>query len=454
MARFLLYTALGAVVEAVAVERMVAAPTDVSLPTAVFNFAQITAPPNLHELAKRQEAQTVLVGPDNTCGYVSGLLASAYTCNDVKAQCAFLTYANIGAVACCNSATCGFRLDCVDYARLSTSSCGASCQNDMNTVKCSRSATPYCGTATFFNGIKDYYCMTSRYSTAKQMLTTWIGEDDGRSFSQLVLTVTTSAGRSATQDVGLGEGSITVTASAAPGGNNNNNNGNNSDNNNRGGSSTPIGAIVGGVVGGVAILVAVALGLFFLIRHNKKKKQRQNAAAAAAAGGYPQMMQQPGGPNNGPNAPPAAGAAAGAHQSVYNPAYAQQQYPSPTQSPPPQQQQGGFNPQQAPPYYAAAGAGAGDLKPQAYSNVQPPSPATSPGIDNRQSLQPSSPTMTDVSSIHPNHTGSTMGGGYQQYGNNNGNGPNVPSTVHEAGGDAVGAYGPHSNHRGQFHEMQ
>jgi hypothetical protein len=135
MARFLLYTALGAVVEAVAVERMVAAPTDVSLPTAVFNFAQITAPPSLHELAKRQEAQTVLVGPDNTCGYVSGLLASAYTCNDVKAQCAFLTYANIGAVACCNSATCGFRLDCVDYARLSTSSCGASCQNDMNTVK-------------------------------------------------------------------------------------------------------------------------------------------------------------------------------------------------------------------------------------------------------------------------------------------------------------------------------
>lgn len=74
MARFLLYTALGAVVEAVAVERMVAAPTDVSLPTAVFNFAQITAPPSLHELAKRQEAQTVLVGPDNTCGYVSGLL--------------------------------------------------------------------------------------------------------------------------------------------------------------------------------------------------------------------------------------------------------------------------------------------------------------------------------------------------------------------------------------------
>ncbi|KAK8093834.1 hypothetical protein PG997_000519 [Apiospora hydei] len=442
MARLLLYIALGAVVEAIAVERMVAAPTDVSLPSVTFDFAQITAPPSLHELVKRQEAQTVLVGPDNTCGYVSGYLASAYTCNNVQAQCAFLTYSNIGAVACCNSATCGFRLGCVDYAKLATSSCGISCQNDPYTVKCSKSATPYCGTATFFNGIEDYYCMTSRYSTAKQMLTTWIGEDDGRTFSPLVLTVTTSADPSVSHEDGLfggGDSPTTVTATPSPGG-----------------SSTPVGAIVGGVVGGVAILVIVALALFFIIRHNNKKKQRN--AAAAANGGYPPQMvqQQPGGPNNGPGgAPPAAGGAMAGHQSVYNPAYdqqqqppPQQQYPSPTQSPPPQHQQ-------APPYaYAAPG---GDMKPQAYANVMtPPSPTTSPGIEhnNRQSMQPSSPTMTDVSSIHPHHTGgSTMGGAYQ-YAGNNGSGPNVPTTVHEAGGDAVGNYGPHSNHRGQFHEMQ
>ncbi|KAK8039736.1 hypothetical protein PG993_008147 [Apiospora rasikravindrae] len=417
MARLLLYTVLGAVVEAVAVERMVAAPTDASLPSVTFDFAQITAPPSLHELVKRQEAQTVLVGPDNTCGYVSGYLASAYTCNNVQAQCAFLTYSNIGAVACCNSATCGFRLDCVDYAKLATSSCGVSCQNDPYTVKCSKSATPYCGTATFFNGIEDYYCMTSRYSTAKQMLTT--------------------ADPSASREDGLfggGDSPTTVTATSSPGNNKNNNT-----DNNKGGSSTPIGAIVGGVVGGVAILAIVALALFFIIRHNNRKKQRQNAAAAAAAnGGYPPQMvqQQPGGPNNGP------GGAMTGHQSVYNLAYAQQQQQQPQQP-------------HAPYTYAAAG---GDTKPQAYANVMtPPSPATSPGIEhNRQSMQPASPTMTDVSSIHPHHTGSTMGGaggGAYQYGNN-GSGPNVPTTVHEAGGDAVGNYGPHSNHRGQFHEMQ
>ncbi|KAK8086295.1 hypothetical protein PG994_001269 [Apiospora phragmitis] len=456
MARLLLYTVLGAVVAAIAVERIVAAPTGVSLPSPTFDFAQITAPPSLHELVKRQEAQTVLVGPDNTCGYVSGYLASAYTCNNVKAQCAFLTYSNLGAVACCNSATCGFVLDCVHYAQLATSSCGVSCQNDIHTLKCSRSATPYCGTATFFNGIKDYYCMTSRYSTAKQMLTTWIGEDDRRSFSPLVLTVTTSADLSVTQDGGLlggGDAPATVTATSSTGSGSNNKDGN-TDNNNKGGSSTPVGAIVGGVVGGVAVLIIVALALFFIIRHNNKKKQQRNAAAATN-GGYPQMMQQPGGgPNNGPGgAPPAAGAVAG-HQSVYNPAYQQQQqqqqqYPSTTQSPPPQHQQ-------APPY---AYAGAGDMKPQAYATnaMAPPSPATSPGLND----QPSSPTMTDVSSIQPHHTGSTMGmgggGAGYQYGsnsNNNGSGPNVPMTVHEAGGDAVGNYGPHSNHHGQFHEMQ
>ena len=74
MARLLLYTVLGAVVEAIAVERMVAAPTDISLPSATFSFAQITAPPSLELLAKRQEAMTVLEAPDNTCGFVGGQL--------------------------------------------------------------------------------------------------------------------------------------------------------------------------------------------------------------------------------------------------------------------------------------------------------------------------------------------------------------------------------------------
>lgn len=79
MARLLIYTVLGAVVEAIAVERMVAAPTDTSLPSATFDFAQITAPPRLELWAKREEAMTVFEAPDNTCGYVGGQSGMFYT---------------------------------------------------------------------------------------------------------------------------------------------------------------------------------------------------------------------------------------------------------------------------------------------------------------------------------------------------------------------------------------
>ncbi|KAK7978338.1 hypothetical protein PG996_004382 [Apiospora saccharicola] len=441
MARLLIFTILGAVVEAIAVERMVAAPTDISLPSAIFSFAQITAPPSLELLAKRQEAMTVLEAPDNTCGYVGGQLDSAYSCVDTDVKCAIVTYSNlVGAVGCCKGDECAVRATCVDYAELS-SSCRVSCQTTPYNLYCTSSAS-YCGTISYPNGIRDYFCQFTSNTTVGKAYTTYFGEMDDRSYTPRVLEIGSSANPL---------GPITTTVSPMPPGHDNPTPNNN--NSSKGGSSTPIGAIVGGVVGGVAVLVIVALALFFIIRHNNKKKQQQHIAAAT--GGYPQMTQQPGGPNNVPNASPTA---AGAHQSAYNPTYGQpQQYPSPTQSPPPQQ--AFMNPQQqqqAPPYtYAAAGAG-GDMKPQAYAHVQPPSPAASPGIDqhNRQSYnQPASPTMTDVSSIQPHHTGNSMGGGFYPYGNN-GSGPNVPTTVHEAGGDAVGTHGPHSNHHGQFHEMQ
>ncbi|KAK8134731.1 hypothetical protein PG984_006743 [Apiospora sp. TS-2023a] len=439
MARLLIYTVLGAVVEAIAVERMVAAPTDISLPSATFSFAQITAPPSLELLAKRQEAMTVLEAPDNTCGYVGGQLDSAYSCVDTDVKCAIVTYSNlVGAVGCCRGNECAVRATCVDYAELS-SSCRVSCQTTPYNLYCTSSAS-YCGTISYPNGIRDYFCQFTSNTTVGKAYTTYFGEMDDRSYTQRVL------------EIGSTLEPITTTASPMPPGHDNPTSNNN--NSSKGGSSTPIGAIVGGVVGGVAVLVIVALALFFIIRHNNKKKQQQQQHIAAATGGYPQMAQQPGGPNNGPTAPPTA---AGAHQSVYNPAYGQpQQYPSPTQSPPPQQAFMNPQQQQAPPYtYAAAGTG-GDMKPQAYAHIQPPSPAASPGIDqhNRQSYnQPASPTMTDVSSIQPHHTGNSMGGGVYPYGNN-GSGPNVPTTVHEAGGDAVGTHGPHSNHHGQFHEMQ
>jgi hypothetical protein len=48
--------------------------TNIAYPAIVARNPEPTPPPSLHELLKRQNiAETFLVGPDNTCGYVSGL---------------------------------------------------------------------------------------------------------------------------------------------------------------------------------------------------------------------------------------------------------------------------------------------------------------------------------------------------------------------------------------------
>lgn len=100
-----------------------------------------TAPPVFHELRRRQldssTDDTVLVAPDNTCGYISGRIGAAYTCNN-GAQCVFLTASSTvsGAVACCNEELCGFRVACVDYNQyFSSSVCDGGCQVDALTLK-------------------------------------------------------------------------------------------------------------------------------------------------------------------------------------------------------------------------------------------------------------------------------------------------------------------------------
>lgn len=77
MAAFFLAAAFGAVVQAMALESTIARPTDASIPYPTASQPQVTEPPSpamLKELLRRADVETVLVGPDNTCGYVSGLL--------------------------------------------------------------------------------------------------------------------------------------------------------------------------------------------------------------------------------------------------------------------------------------------------------------------------------------------------------------------------------------------
>lgn len=100
-----------------------------------------TTPPTVHDLRRRQDSssskETVLVAPDETCGYISGRFGASYFCNG-GAQCVFLTASSTvaGAVACCNEEQCGFRVACVDYEELQDSSlCDNGCKQDIYTLK-------------------------------------------------------------------------------------------------------------------------------------------------------------------------------------------------------------------------------------------------------------------------------------------------------------------------------
>jgi hypothetical protein len=97
-----------------------------------------TTPPALHEYFKRQNGngQTVLVAPDNTCGYVSAQSGAAYTCVETTALCVFITASGSGAAGCCGSVDCGFRITCLDFDQISSSSlCDAECSTDTFTEK-------------------------------------------------------------------------------------------------------------------------------------------------------------------------------------------------------------------------------------------------------------------------------------------------------------------------------
>ncbi|KAI0850198.1 hypothetical protein F5Y00DRAFT_43436 [Daldinia vernicosa] len=439
MASLLSIAALVTAVQALALDGNNPEPTQASEPNPTFQSPKITLPPSIQELAKRQNGQTVLIGPDNTCGYVDGRPGAAYTCNGKDVTCALVTTSTYGAVACCDGDGCGLRVACIDYRDfLYSSACDNGCIQDTYTVKCTRSTAPYCGTVTFSSGIIDYYCDTLSDSIPQQLYTTWHGETDGRTFTPVVVTldesVATSPLPSATQTSGDDDndndsstssaGSADATASADSDGDSSSSNSNSSN------SSTNVGAIAGGVVGGVAGLALIGLGIFFLIRHNNKKKRDITAQPPAA------QMQQGGGPGMPPTQP-VPGAAG--YQQPYSPHYSQQ-YPPP----PP-----GY-PQQ--PYYADQN------KPAGFTSVAPgqlpdrngsTSPTNSQFTDNRQSSlqqQPTSPTSTVNSGWQPNQQPYP---GQQQPSPV----PNVPPTVHEAGGNVVGERNYNDNHHGQLHEL-
>ncbi|KAK5660976.1 hypothetical protein OQA88_12352 [Cercophora sp. LCS_1] len=296
-----------------------------------------TIGPALHQYLKRQSnEQTVLVAPDNTCGYVSGQSAAVYTCVDSTNHCVFVTALDggAGAAGCCNNNECGFRVACLDYEQIVSSSlCDANCKADSFTEKCSNTAARYCNTIIFANSVTDYFCNSVSLSTGQRADTTYSGQT-GRTFLQTVLTISTESTTRLRSDSTSSTASQTATVTAPPAPSN---------------SSTPVGAIVGGVVGGVAVLGLIGLGLFFLKRKAKKPAgppppphETQQLNPGYPQPGTPGHPPQPGTPGTPGFAPGKAG-----HQSV------QSAYSSvpPYATPSPHQQAFGQYPQQPSPSF-------------------------------------------------------------------------------------------------------
>ena len=106
---------------------------------------QPTSPPVVAgglDLQRRQGnnlQQTVLIAPDNTCGYVSAQSAASYTC-PLTAVCVFVTASDsvagsYGAVGCCNSLDCGFQVRCLDLQDVNSGRCTGGCEQDTLTKK-------------------------------------------------------------------------------------------------------------------------------------------------------------------------------------------------------------------------------------------------------------------------------------------------------------------------------
>lgn len=456
MSRFFTAATLVSVAQALAFDGKPARATDAVVPDATFYRPEITSPPYLRQLlADDTFNDTVYVAPDNTCGYVDGRPGAPITCNSLY-TCAIVIQSAIQRAGCCSSSDCGFRNTCYDStAVFSSSICDGACLQDTFTVKCTDSTAPYCNTVTFFDGAIDFFCGSNNISSYQQLSTTWDGQTDATEWYTFIDTPTESGTESATDDgsfviptslassaTGGSDESSTDssdgdTGSSPTSGSGGSSSGNDNAPTEKKQSSTPIGPIVGGVVGGVAVLALVGFGIFFLVRHNKKK-----AAAAAAAAASTQPMQQTaaGGPGGMPSPPP-PGAPGYPPQGGYPGPYDQHQNQYQNQNLYPQQQP---SPQPYFPNDAQKPTGFVGMAPTAVPDRHDSTSPTSQFSDPRHSTQPHSPTSTLNNHAswtpQPGQPGQPMS-------------PNVPPTVHEAGGNVVGERDYNANHRGQFHEM-
>ncbi|KAG5969875.1 hypothetical protein E4U58_000968 [Claviceps cyperi] len=253
---------------------------------------QPTPPPGPYDfhldLVKRTVALetplTMMVAPDNTCGWMSARVDVPFSCDSDKTCGLVLAQTtSSGAIMCFNEATQTYNLllTCIDYrAYYSSNACDSSCIRNTFIDKCTRRSFPYCVAYAFPGNITAYRCHSSAFrGPAQTVLTSWRhgGETGHKNYSKLVKFVLPFSGymdfTSISDSVitaSLTTTSATTSAAtgAATGADFGSSGGNDSA---KDSSKTPVGAIVGGVVGGVAAIGASLLIIFFCLRRRKSR---------------------------------------------------------------------------------------------------------------------------------------------------------------------------------------
>jgi hypothetical protein len=188
-------------------------------------------------------------------------------------------------------------------------------KHDRNlTILSTASSAPYCNGVTFPNeNVRDWFCDSATVTSWQTAYTTYNGEKDGRTFSQVVVTLSDTASAAATTRVSSAS-AISGSASSKPSTTVNGGvapifSTSSSPTAASSSSGTPVGGIVGGVVGGVGGIALIAGLIFFLMRRNKKNKLNDpnnglppptytspqdpnNSAFAAASAGKPGATTQ------------------------------------------------------------------------------------------------------------------------------------------------------------------
>ncbi|KAG6050333.1 hypothetical protein E4U39_004304 [Claviceps sp. Clav50 group G5] len=227
------------------------------------SFPKPTPPPRpddshqdlVEKTAALETLTTMMIVPDNTCGWLLARIDVPYTCARGD-TCGLVLAQPTGAVMCynVNDETYDFALSCIDYrSYYYSSACGYACNHNIYIRKCTNSSFPYCGTYDFLGGITDYRCH-SISEPAQAILTSWRqdGETGRKTYSNFFVKFVLFSGHidltSIPKSAVVASPTTTSAATGAYVGSSG------GENLTKDSSKIPVGAIVGGVVGGVAAI--------------------------------------------------------------------------------------------------------------------------------------------------------------------------------------------------------